>query len=123
MRTIRFLIRTDDLSLQKLPWHEWDFLERYPKAEVALSAPEYEAIHSSKIHSNKTVLGNKTVKVLAILGNSEEIDLEGNRQILEQLPNAEIDFLVEPHRQQLSDRLWKAAWDILFFAGHSTAID
>lgn len=47
--TIRFLIRTNDLSLQKLPWHEWDFFERYPKAEVALSAPEYEAIHSSTL--------------------------------------------------------------------------
>ncbi|MBD1869008.1 CHASE2 domain-containing protein [Cyanobacteria bacterium FACHB-471] len=117
--TIRFLIRTDDLNLQKLPWHEWDFFERYPKAEVALSAPEYEAIHSSKTYSGKTVLGKRTVKVLAILGSSEGIDLEGDRQILEQLPDAEIEFLVEPNRQQLSDRLWKESWDILFFAGHS----
>ncbi|WP_348251910.1 CHASE2 domain-containing protein [Leptolyngbya sp. FACHB-1515] len=112
--TIRFLIRTNDLSLQKLPWHEWDFFERYPKAEVALSAPEYEAIHSQKLISAKA-----TVKVLAILGNSQGISLERDRQLLEQLPQAEIEFLVEPDRQQLSDRLWNESWDILFFAGHS----
>jgi CHASE2 domain-containing sensor protein len=117
--TIRFLIRTDDLSLQKLPWHEWDFFERYPKAEVALSAPEYETIQSGKTHSGRPGSGKKTVKVLAILGNSQGIDLKRDRQILEQLPHAEIEFLVEPDRQLLNDRLWKEAWDILFFAGHS----
>jgi Protein of unknown function (DUF1822) len=57
----RFLIRTNDLNLQKLPWHEWDFFERYPKAEVALSAPEYEAIHSSKSHNDKKFPSKKTI--------------------------------------------------------------
>lgn len=112
--TIRFLIRTNDLSLQKLPWQEWDFFERYPKAEVALSAPEYEAISTRKSIATKA-----TVKVLAILGNSQGISLERDRQLLEQLPQSEIEFLVEPDRQQLSDRLWNESWDILFFAGHS----
>lgn len=112
--TIRFLIRTTDRSLQKLPWQEWDFFERYPKAEVALSAPEYEAIASSQPIAPKA-----TVKILAILGNSQDICLERDRQLLEQLPHAQIEFLVEPDRQQLSDRLWNEAWDILFFAGHS----
>lgn len=111
---IRFLIRTDDLNLQKLPWHEWDFFERYPKAEVALSAPEYETVHS-----RQPIPAKATVNVLAILGNSEGIRLERDRQLLEQLPHAEVEFLVEPDRQQLNDRLWNEAWDILFFAGHS----
>lgn len=111
---IRFLIRTDDLNLQKLPWHEWDFFERYPKAEVALSAPEYETVHSRKSISTKAA-----VKVLAILGNSQGIQLERDRQLLEQLPHAKVEFLVEPDRQQLSDHLWNETWDILFFAGHS----
>jgi CHASE2 domain-containing sensor protein len=56
---------------------------------------------------------------LAILGNSQGIQLERDRQLLERLPHAEVEFLVEPDRQQLSDHLWSAAWDILFFAGHS----
>lgn len=116
--TIRFLIRTNDLSLQKLPWQEWDFFERYPKAEVALSAPEYEAISISR-SSSKSIATKATVKVLAVLGNSQGISLERDRQLLEQLPQSEIEFLVEPDRQQLSDRLWNESWDILFFAGHS----
>jgi hypothetical protein len=33
---------SNDLILQKLPWHLWDLLERYPKAQIALSAPSYE---------------------------------------------------------------------------------
>ncbi|GAP94211.1 CHASE2 domain-containing protein [Leptolyngbya sp. NIES-2104] len=111
--SIRFLLRTDDLNLQKLPWHEWDFFERYPKAEIALSAPEYEAI------SDRPVIQKNKVRVLAILGNSRGIQLEHDRAILEQLPNADIEFLVEPERQQFSERLWQEAWDILFFAGHS----
>jgi CHASE2 domain-containing sensor protein len=112
--TIRFLIRTDDLNLQKLPWHEWDFFERYPKAEVALSAPEYEAASNHSVHSK-----NGTVRVLAILGNSHGIQLDSDRQILEQLPDAHVEFLVEPERHQLNERLWQESWDILFFAGHS----
>lgn len=114
---IRFLIRTDDPSLQKLPWHEWDFFERYPKAEVALSAPEYEVVQRSHRATSKQM-----VRVLAILGNSQGIHLEHDRQILEQLPHAEIHFLVEPDRQQLNDCLWSDPWDILFFAGHSETL-
>jgi CHASE2 domain-containing sensor protein len=111
---IRFLIRTDDLNLQKLPWHEWNFFERYPKAEVALSAPEYEVAAQRGDFPKK-----ETVRVLAILGNSRGIKLDRDRQILEQLPHADIEFLVEPERQQLNERLWRESWDILFFAGHS----
>lgn len=112
--TIRFLIRTNNLSLQKLPWQEWDFFERYPKAEVALSAPEYETLPRSK-----PIAAKAAVRVLAILGNSQGISLDRDRQLLEQLPQAKIKFLVEPDRQQISDRLWNESWDILFFAGHS----
>lgn len=111
---IRFLIRTDDLNLQKLPWHEWDFFERYPKAEIALSTPEHEAVSGLPVSKQPG-----KVKVLAVLGNSRGIQLEHDRVILEQIPHAEIEFLVEPERSQLNDRLWQGAWDILFFAGHS----
>ena len=112
--TIRFLIRTRDLNLQKLPWHEWDFFERYPKAEVALSAPEYEFISAKAVTPGKT-----KVSILAILGDSRGVNLETDRNALENLPDAAVTFLVEPDRQQLSDQLWEGPWDILFFAGHS----
>lgn len=109
---IRILIQTKELRLQKLPWHLWDLLERYPKAEIALSAPIYEQVNKAQTSSDK-------VKILAILGNSEGIDTQTDRNILEQLPNAEVTFLVEPERRDISDRLWEQHWQILFFAGHS----
>ena len=111
---IRFLIRSSDLDVQKLPWHEWDFFERYPNAEVALSTFEYESVW---VQPQKT--GPHPVRILAILGDSRGINVEADRQILAQLPQAQVTFLVEPDRQQLNDHLWEAPWDILFFAGHS----
>jgi CHASE2 domain-containing sensor protein/class 3 adenylate cyclase len=41
--SIRILILTDWVQIQKLPWHLWTLLERYPKAEVEFSPPIYEA--------------------------------------------------------------------------------
>jgi hypothetical protein len=43
-----------------------------------------------------------------------------DRVLLEELPDAEVTFLVEPPRQVLNDELWLQPWDILFFAGHSS---
>ena len=109
---IRILIQTKNFQLQKMPWHLWDLLERYPKAEIALSAPNYEQIYKNKISDDK-------VKILAILGHSEGIDTQADREILEKLPNADISFLVEPQRKDINDKLWQQNWQILFFAGHS----
>lgn len=112
--SIRFLIRTENASLQKLPWHLWDVFERYPQAEVALSHLQVEKIQQLKV-ANSTA----TVKILAILGHSQGIDIERDKQLLERLPNSEIVFLVEPERQEVHKKLWEQPWDIIFFAGHS----
>ena len=112
--TIRVLIRTEDRHLQKLPWHLWDLFDRYPKAELALSPSEFERPEIGRVESVKT-----NVRILAILGHSEGIDIEKDRRLLEELPGAETLFLVEPKRQDISDRLWEQPWDIIFFAGHS----
>ncbi|MBF2009691.1 MAG: CHASE2 domain-containing protein [Chlorogloeopsis fritschii C42_A2020_084] len=109
---VRVLLQTKDLRLQKLPWHLWDLLERYPKAEIALSAPAYEQV-------NRHITPTKKVKILAILGHSQGIDTQADRLLLEQLVGADITFLVEPERKDLTDRLWEQHWQILFFAGHS----
>ncbi|MDZ8235563.1 MAG: CHASE2 domain-containing protein [Nostoc sp. ChiQUE01a] len=112
--TVRILIKTDDIWLRRLPWQLWNFFEEYSKAEVALSALEYEYLPASKI-----IIDKYQVKILAILGNSQGIFIDKDREILEKLPNAEINFLVEPQRNQINDKLWEQDWDILFFAGHS----
>lgn len=111
--TIRFLIRTENQQLQKLPWHLWDFFERYRQAEVAFSPVTFERPPKSI----KTI-GNR-VKILAILGHSAGINTEADRQLLESLPQAEITFLVEKTRQEINEQLWEQPWDIIFFAGHS----
>ncbi|MDZ8188417.1 MAG: CHASE2 domain-containing protein [Nostoc sp. ChiSLP02] len=113
---VRILIRTACLQLNKLPWHLWDLVDRdYPKAEVALSVPESEQI----ISSSQSFSRQKKINILAILGDSQGIDVEQDRQLLKKLPGAATTFLVEPQLLDLNDELWKQPWNILFFAGHS----
>ena len=111
---VRVLIRTENPQLRQLPWHLWDLLERYPSAEIALGAIAYERPNQVKKHTYKN-----TIKILAILGNQDCIDVQKDRQLLEKLPQAETTFLVQPQRQDLTDQLWEQSWDILFFGGHS----
>lgn len=111
---IRLIIQTENLWLRRLPWHLWDLCDRYPKMEIALSATVYERIE-------QLVPPHPKVRILAILGNSVGINTQEDRFLLERLPNAEISFLVEPQRQELTEELWKQGWDILFFAGHSSS--
>ncbi|MEO1432022.1 MAG: pentapeptide repeat-containing protein [Cyanobacteria bacterium J06633_8] len=111
--SIRILLQTEDNQLRRIPFHLWDFFERYTKAEIALSSPNYQKLE-------KSVSPHATVKILAIIGDSKGIDVEKDRILLEQLPNAEVTFLVEPKRETLNDELWLQSWDILFFAGHSS---
>lgn len=112
---IRLILQTEDNLLHRLPWQLWDFFENYRKAELALSAPEYDRAEKSPPDIPRT-----KVRILAILGNSANIDIEKDRQLLEQLPDADPTFLPEPTRRQVDVHLWdEAGWDILFFAGHS----
>ena len=115
--TVRLILQIEDNQLRRLPWHLWDFFERYPKAEVALGAMAYERVETSAPFREKP-------RILAILGNGNGIDIEADRQLLSSLLcGAEIVFLVEPQRRQLYQQLWDSAgWDILFFAGHSSSL-
>ncbi len=113
---IRVIITTEDDQVRRLPWHLWDFFEDYQKAVVGLSAPEVDRV--KPLRKNPV----RQIRILAILGNSEGIDVEKDRAILEQLPCAQTVFLVEPQRQELDRWLWnKQGWDILFFAGHGSS--
>ncbi len=110
---IRFVIETEAEELRRFPWHLWDFFDDYQGAEIALSPSEYGRINTISKHSNK-------VRILAILGNSNGINLEEDKLFLNTLPDTELIFLIEPSRSQLNEFLWdENGWDILFFAGHS----
>ena len=115
---IRVWLSSNCRHLHQLPWCTWDFLERYEEIELALSQLDFEQIPifpASKKHDR--------VKILAIFGNSQGINLEPDHQVLRNLSDAEVIFLVEPQRDQLYDRLWSESWDIVFFAGHSQTIE
>ncbi|HEY9862111.1 MAG TPA: CHASE2 domain-containing protein, partial [Candidatus Obscuribacterales bacterium] len=113
---IRVIVETDDRQLRRFPWHLWSFFDDYPQAEVALSAPEYKQVSFSRPASANQV------RILAVLGNSQGIDIQQDRILLEQLPYVKTTFLVEPQRQTLDQQLWdQQGWDIFFFAGHSTS--
>lgn len=113
---IRAIIQVEDSQLRRLPWQLWDFFENYRQAEIGLSVPHYDRVEASRADKLRT-----TVRILAILGNSTGIDIQKDRKLLEQLPNAEITFLVEPKRREIDIQLWdETGWDILFFAGHSS---
>ncbi|MBW4636720.1 MAG: CHASE2 domain-containing protein [Gloeocapsa sp. UFS-A4-WI-NPMV-4B04] len=111
---VRVIIQAEDIRVQRLPWHLCDLFERYSHTEIALSTPAYESVKQVSIAKNQ-------VKILAILGNSDGIDTQADAALLERLPNAQVKFLVEPQRQELTNQLWLEGWDILFFAGHSTS--
>ncbi|WP_299488229.1 CHASE2 domain-containing protein [Acaryochloris sp. IP29b_bin.137] len=109
---IRIILQTDNRQLQRLPWHQWELLNRYAKCEIVLGAPIYEGIqHPSTAKSE--------INILAILGNSHGINTQADQDVLDKLPDANVQFLVEPQRLELTDHLWEQPWDILFFAGHS----
>jgi CHASE2 domain-containing sensor protein len=115
---IRLIVETEDDQMRRFHWHLWNLFDFYSKAEVAISQPNYEQINSAPIARIRPV------RILAILGNSQGINIEADRSILKQLPDAKTEFLPLPNRQQLNEYLWQEkGWQILFFAGHSQRID
>ncbi|MGB7086475.1 MAG: CHAT domain-containing protein, partial [Phormidesmis sp.] len=112
---VRVIVETEDPWLRQLPWHRWNFFQDYPKAEMALSQPEYQRRTGIETAENKS-----QVRILAVFGSSVGIDLEMEALLLRELPNTVVKFLVNPSRQAFNDQLWQpAGWDMLFFAGHS----
>jgi len=113
---IRVIIETNDDLLRRLPWHCWDFFKDHPKAEMAISRPEYKR----PCKSYQPKISRQKARILAVLGNSQGIDLKKETNLLTSLQDAEVVFLVNPTRAQLNEQLWHpSGWDILFFAGHS----
>lgn len=112
---IRVILQTDQYQLRQLPWQLWDWFENYPKVEMALSANAYGQVKRSKPTSSKNA------RILAVLGNSANIDIRNDRKLIEELSNVTTTFMVEPHLKALNHQLWMHSWDILFFAGHSAS--
>ncbi|MEK0178434.1 pentapeptide repeat-containing protein [Microcoleus anatoxicus] len=111
---VRIIIQSQSSEVRKLPWHLWDFLKPYRKAEIALSSPFYD-------RPLKTAVTRDRIRILSILGCDKGINLNKDQQLLTQL-DAETSFLVKPKSQELHEQLWcERGWDILCFSGHSSS--
>jgi uncharacterized protein YjbI with pentapeptide repeats len=111
---VRVIVQTEDAFLRKLPWHRWKFFEVYcQQAEVALSRTVSNRV-------KKFVLPRSKVRILAILGDDTGINIDEDKQVLENLSDTEIMFLLKPTREECEECLRdKIGWDILCFSGHS----
>jgi len=66
---VQVLIRTANAEAQALPWHLWDFIEQYPKAEVALSGMGSSPCSGKR---NSVASEPNQVNILAVLGRSHQ---------------------------------------------------
>lgn len=111
--SIQIIITAANLELHQLPWQLWDFIEDYPQAEVSLNSLNWRKIKC-------TPRTHQKVRILAVLGNSNGIDLQQDLIALQSLPETELTTLIEPPLRQLNEYLWQPkGWDILLFSGHS----
>jgi CHASE2 domain-containing sensor protein len=101
-------------DLARLPWQETDFFKRDRLTEVALIKQK-----TNKIEIPPPT--NSQVRILAVLGNSKNIDLKEDRKSLES-SGAYVRYLESPNQESLFDALSKQQWDIFFFAGHSSSV-
>jgi hypothetical protein len=111
---VRLIIQSEDVLIQRIPWHLWNFLSDYKSAETAIGLPEANRVEKSNIAREK-------IRILAIFGNDERINIEADKQYFSSLSRAaEIVSLLQPTRQKLDDKLWdEKGWDIICFSGHS----
>ena len=113
---LRLTIQAQNPMLWKLPWLEWDLLQAYPDVGISYSPLEFEAPPVRE--TTKTKPGK--VRILAVFGNSDRINLEPDREAIRSLKGAQVEFLDCPDARSLIQRLREErGWDIFFFAGHS----
>lgn len=110
---IRLIIKAREKILWKLPWHLWDLYSHYPDVGISYSTNEYSAPPLKQTTHNR-------VRILAVFGNSENLDLTADRQAINKLDDTEVNFLFQPTAIKLIPTLRDdQGWDIFFFAGHS----
>ncbi len=122
---IRFIFKTENPNLQRLPWHSWDIFNRKncAKASASLFLPVRK----------QPPIPRERVKVLAVFGKKETIgnttiiktekDWESLQNFLSRNSNGEIIRLDEPTCEELGEQIEKQSPQIFFFAGHSSSED
>ncbi len=109
-----------NISLWKLPWHCFDILQNYPDVGLSFSLEDYEIENLQK----ETLAHQGKVRILAVFGNNENLDLEPDKQAIRSLNGVVPEFLEQVRSQQLIEKLQdETGWDIFYFAGHSETED
>jgi WD40 repeat protein len=109
----RVIICTNNPEVRQIPWLLWSGWDRFEYLEISLGATYTQ---------RRDRIYHQQVRVLAILGNNDGIDIEADRQILERYrrSGAFIEFLAQPTIAELSQQLLDTrGWDIISFSGHS----
>lgn len=113
---IQAIVRSENLTVHQLPWHSWDLIERYKNSEIAISPLVFKR---EAFDRKLKIFGDKRVRILAILGNTDGINVSADGLKLQKLSDADVTILRQPRIEEVNDSLWRNSWDILFFAGHS----
>ncbi len=118
---VRLVIQSDS-QLWKLPWLAWNLLEldsltpEKQELGIGFSPVEYQKLEAL----NRGERPGNSVRILAVFGSGENLDLEPDRMALKQLADAEVETLNEPSGRELIEKIRDAqGWDILCFSGHS----
>jgi CHASE2 domain-containing sensor protein len=112
----RVVIQAHSMQLWKLPWQTWDLLNDFPQVGIGYSLPEFDR----QVRSDRPRLGAKSVRILAVLGEADQLDLQPDETAIAQLDKTDAVFLHQPTAQELIRHLRDPrGWDIFFFAGHS----
>jgi uncharacterized protein YjbI with pentapeptide repeats len=110
---IRVVWQTDDRLMQQIPLHRWHFFDDYRHSSLS-----YSFLNTRRL--GVTQPRRSPRRVLAVLGEASEIDLEGDRRILEAFPQFETTILHQPSQRLLNETLRDAqGWDVFCFCGHS----
>ena len=105
---IRLIIQTKEPLFWKLPWHVWDLLAEYPQVGIGYSLPEFKHKGDSSDRTKRP-----KVRLLAVLGDNKNLNLQADQEVISCLNQAEPVFLHQPQGQELIRKLRdKQGWDI-----------
>jgi hypothetical protein len=118
----RIVIQTDNPKLGQLPWHEWeDYLFKdicLGRAAIAVGPKTFQSPNSLA-----SIQPQDKVKILSILGQSDDLNTEFDHKILNEIVSpeeAEIQLNKPQNKRELLTHL-NQEWHIFFFAGHSAS--
>ncbi|NJO72274.1 MAG: CHAT domain-containing protein [Oscillatoriales cyanobacterium RM1_1_9] len=114
---IRLLLDDENLHLCLYPWQEWELLEsRFPQTEIALR------IRGKGSDPIKPIIKAPKARILLVEGGNGGLNTHLDVEVVRNLEakGAEVKYLAQPTREQLSEALRdERGYHIFVFSGHS----